>query len=66
MFKCDICSKGSQSGSKLNYKGSQLTKRVGRIRLPNIQKVRVVVDGTPMRQYVCTKCLKSNKVVRAI
>lgn len=66
MFKCEICAKGSQSGSKLNYKGSQLTKRVKRIRQPNIQKVRVLVDGTPQRQYVCTKCLKSNRVIRAI
>jgi large subunit ribosomal protein L28 len=66
MFKCEICNKGSLSGNKLNYKGSQLTKRVKKTRLPNIQKVRVLVDGTPMRQYVCTNCLKSNRVVRAI
>ncbi|MDO4542759.1 MAG: L28 family ribosomal protein, partial [Bacillota bacterium] len=32
----------------------------------NLQKVRVVVDGTPKRLYVCTRCLRSNKVQRAI
>jgi len=66
MHKCEVCGKSSSSGSKLNYKGSQLTKRVKRTRLPNIQKVRVIVKGTPTRMDVCTTCLKSNKVTRAI
>jgi large subunit ribosomal protein L28 len=33
---------------------------------PNIQKVRAVVNGSPRRVFVCTKCLKAGKVVRAI
>jgi large subunit ribosomal protein L28 len=32
---------------------------------PNLQRVRVVVDGTPQRAYVCTRCLKSGKVQKA-
>jgi large subunit ribosomal protein L28 len=32
---------------------------------PNLQKVRIQENGTPMRAYVCTRCLKSNKVVKA-
>jgi len=66
MLKCEVCGKTSSSGSKLNYKGSQLTKRTKRIRYPNIQRVRVLVKGTPTRLDVCTTCLKSNKVTRAI
>jgi len=30
--------------------------------LPNLQRVRVLMDGSPRRVYVCTTCLKSNKV----
>jgi large subunit ribosomal protein L28 len=33
---------------------------------PNIQKIRAVVDGSPRRLHVCTKCIKAGKVVRAV
>ena len=33
---------------------------------PNLQKVRIEVDGAPRREYVCTRCLKSNKVAKYI
>jgi large subunit ribosomal protein L28 len=33
---------------------------------PNLQKVRVLVDGAPRRVYVCTRCLKAGKVTKAV
>jgi large subunit ribosomal protein L28 len=32
---------------------------------PNLQKVRIMVDKAPKRVYVCTRCLKAGKVVKA-
>jgi large subunit ribosomal protein L28 len=32
---------------------------------PNLQKVRIMVDGAPRREYVCTRCLKAGKVTKA-
>jgi large subunit ribosomal protein L28 len=29
---------------------------------PNVQKVRIRLDGKPVRAYVCAKCLKAHKV----
>jgi len=29
---------------------------------PNLQRIRVVVGGTPQRAYVCMRCLKAGKV----
>ena len=29
---------------------------------PNLQKVRIDVKGSPSREYVCTRCLKADKV----
>ena len=29
---------------------------------PNIQKVRAVVNGAPVRLHVCTSCIKAGKV----
>jgi large subunit ribosomal protein L28 len=33
---------------------------------PNLQRVRVLLDGSPRRAYVCTRCLKSGVVVKAV
>jgi large subunit ribosomal protein L28 len=33
---------------------------------PNLQRVRVLVDGVPKRAYVCTRCLKGGKVIKAV
>ena len=33
---------------------------------PNLQKVRILVGGAPKRAYVCTRCLKAGKVVKAV
>jgi large subunit ribosomal protein L28 len=33
---------------------------------PNIQKVRVLQGVTPVSVYVCTRCLKSGKVQKAL
>ena len=29
---------------------------------PNLQRVRVLLDGKATRAYVCARCLKGNKV----
>jgi large subunit ribosomal protein L28 len=33
--------------------------------MPNIQRVRAIVEGTPKRVNVCTSCMKAGKVTRA-
>jgi large subunit ribosomal protein L28 len=33
---------------------------------PNLQHVRLVVDGVQKRAYVCTRCLKSGKIQKAL
>lgn len=62
MAKCEICGKGVTFGKK--YSHSHI--RTNRQWKPNIQKVKVIVDGSPKRIYVCTRCLRSGKVQRAI
>lgn len=62
MAKCEICGKGVTFGKK--YSHSHI--RTNRQWKPNVQRVKVVVDGTPKKMYVCTRCLRSGKVQRAI
>lgn len=33
---------------------------------PNLQRVRVLVNGAAKRTYVCTRCLKSGRVQKAV
>ncbi|NLM26145.1 MAG: 50S ribosomal protein L28 [Firmicutes bacterium] len=60
--RCIVCDKGTQTGNNRSHALNK-TRRTWK---PNLQKVRVLVEGSPRRAYVCTRCLKGNKVVRAI
>ena len=33
---------------------------------PNLQRVRMILNGKAQRGYVCTKCLKAGKVTKAV
>ena len=62
MAKCEICGKGVSFGIKVSHSH----RRSNRTWKPNIQRVRAMVDGSPRRINVCSKCLKSGKVIRAV
>lgn len=62
MAKCDICSKATTFGNNVSHS----VRRSSRSWKPNIRKVKVLDDGTPKSLNVCTRCLRSNKVTRAI
>lgn len=60
--RCIVCDKGTGSG---NLRSHSLNKS-RRTWKPNLQKARIIVKGSPQRAYVCTRCLKSGKVERAL
>ena len=62
MAKCDFCGKGVTFGIKV----SPSHRRSNRAWKPNVKRVKAVVNGTPCHVYACTRCLRSNKVERAI
>ena len=33
---------------------------------PNLQRVRILVNGVARRTYVCARCLKAGKVEKAV
>jgi large subunit ribosomal protein L28 len=47
-------------GHKVSHSNIKTTK----VWLPNVQKVRAVVDGKPVRINVCTRCIRSNVVTK--
>ena len=60
--KCEICGKGQVSGNKVSHSNIH-TKRKWNA---NIQSVRVNDHGTVRKMNVCTRCIKSGKVERAL
>ena len=62
MAKCEICGKGVSFGIKVSHSH----RRSNRMWKPNVRKVRAIVNGTPKSVHVCTRCLRSGKVTRAV
>ena len=58
---CSVCGKGKLSGNHVSHSN----RKTPRLYSANVQKVRVVKDGVISSEYVCARCLKSNKVERA-
>ena len=62
MAKCDFCDKGVSFGIKVSHSH----RRSNKMWKPNVKRVKAIVDGTPKHVYVCTRCLRSGKVTRAV
>ncbi|MDI9485756.1 MAG: 50S ribosomal protein L28 [Bacillota bacterium] len=60
--RCVICDKGTAFGNNRSHAENK-TRRNWK---PNLQKARIVFNGSHRRAYVCTRCLKSGKVERAL
>lgn len=58
---CDICGASPRFGNNISHSHRRTRRRWN----PNVQKMRVLVDGVPKRLNVCTKCLKANRVTKA-
>lgn len=57
---CSVCGKHPSAGRNVSH-SHRVTNRMI---YPNIQQVRIVVDGSVKKAKVCTKCLKAGKVIR--
>lgn len=60
--RCISCGRRTETGSMVSH-SNRKTRRTFR---PNLQKMRLNIDGAVRRAYVCTRCLKAGKVQRAV
>ncbi|MCI9124965.1 MAG: 50S ribosomal protein L28 [Eubacterium sp.] len=61
MAKCSVCGKSVLFGNNVSHSH----RRSNRMFKPNVKRVRCKVNGGTQKLYVCTACLRSNKVERA-
>jgi len=60
--ECEICGKHRSVGNKVSH-ANKKTKRVWR---PNLQRVHAKIGTAARRLLVCTRCIRSNKVAKAV
>ncbi len=60
--KCDICGKGTIAGNNVSHAHNK-TRRVWK---PNLVKMQALLDGKKKTIKICTRCLRSGKVQKAV
>ena len=59
--RCEICNKGPVVGRTISHAHNVSSRRFE----PNLQTVRAMINGGVRRIRVCTRCIRSNKIVKA-
>ena len=59
---CHSCGKGPAFGQSRSHSMVATKRRFN----PNLQRVRMMLNGKATRAYVCTRCLKAGKVTKAV
>ena len=57
---CDVCGKRPGFGNNVSHSHRRTRRRFN----PNVQNVRVTVEGTPKRLKVCASCIKAGRITR--
>lgn len=60
--QCEVCGKTPLKAAKLTFSHKQIVHR----QTPNLQTIRVNVNGNTKKMTVCTSCLKAGKVQKAV
>ena len=58
---CYSCGKGPAVGNNVSHANNRTKRRW----LPNLQRVRVLEKGEVKRVRVCSRCIKSGRIVKA-
>jgi large subunit ribosomal protein L28 len=60
--KCEICAKGPTTGNLVSHSNIKTRTRW----LPNVKKMKAVINGATQTIKVCTRCIRTGKIVRPV
>lgn len=60
--RCEICGKGPLVGNNVSHAHNRSKRRW----LPNLKKIRAQVNGQARKIRVCTRCIRSGRVVKVV
>jgi len=58
---CELCGKSRHKAHRVSHSNVKTRKW----QQPNLQSVRALLDGAVRRIRVCTRCIRSGKVVKS-
>ena len=61
-YKCAICDKGPRAGKTISHSHRATNRRF----LPNLQNLTIVLKDKKQKAWVCTDCIKSGKITKAV
>ncbi len=59
---CEVCGKIPSVGNNVSHANNRTKRRF----LPNLQEIRISEGGVNRRATVCTRCIRSGKVTKAV
>ncbi|HET6514727.1 MAG TPA: 50S ribosomal protein L28 [Thermodesulfovibrionales bacterium] len=62
MAKCFACGKGKIVGNNVSHANNRTKREIS----PNLQRTRIETNHGTRREYVCTRCLRSGLVKKAV
>lgn len=60
--QCEICGKKPLTGNNVSHSNIKTKKRS----LPNLQKIKAVLNGSIKKIQVCTRCIRSGSVNKSL
>ena len=62
MATCFVCGKARVTGNNVSHANNKSKREV----LPNLQRTRIMINNGVKCEYVCTRCLRSGLVKKAV
>ena len=59
---CQVCGKRPVSGNNVSHAHNKTKRRF----MPNLQRIKVNYGGVNRRMRVCTRCIRSGRVAKAV
>ena len=59
--RCELCGKSPRAGKSVSHSHRATVRRF----LPNVRVVKVVLRGRSLKMKVCSRCIRSEKIVKA-
>jgi large subunit ribosomal protein L28 len=61
-MQCYVCDKGPIFGRKISHAHNVSSRKF----YPNLQNVKIIEKGTVKRVRICTRCLRSGRIQKAV
>lgn len=62
MASCIVCGKKRTVGNNVSHANNKTKRQI----MPNLQRTRIITESGTKRVHVCTRCLRSGKVKKAV